>query len=133
MMAAMAEAFPDRRPSDAFIVGWNAATAMREVLEVAIGRGDLSRAAIIEAANSIEQITFGDSAPDQSYVGLPDEFVNRQSAIFKPSLEAYEAAGGVDQTLTQPGATTGSLVVQEFAASEAASDFRLSSPCYADG
>jgi hypothetical protein len=103
------------------------------VLEVAIGRGDLSRAAIIEAANSIEQITFGDSAPDQSYVGLPDEFVNRQSAIFKPSLEAYEAAGGVDQTLTQQGATTGSLVVQEFAASEAASDFRLSSPCYADG
>ena len=132
MMSAMADAFPDRRPSDAFIIGWNAAVAMRSVLAAAIRSDDLTRAGIVEAANSIDQVTFGGSAPDQSYVGIPDEFVNRQSAVFKPSLEAYAAAGGINQTLSQPNATTGSVLVQEFAASDAASAFRLSTPCYQD-
>ena len=36
MMTAMADAFPDRRPSDAFIIGWNSSVLLREVLEVAI-------------------------------------------------------------------------------------------------
>lgn len=131
MMSAMAEAFPDRRPSDAFIIGWNAAIAMRSVLDGAIANGDLSRGGVVEAANSIDQITFGGTAPDQSYAGVPDEFVNRQSAIFKPSLEAYTAAGGIDQTLSQSGATTGSVLIQNFAAGDAASTFRFSAPCFA--
>ena len=110
----MAEAFPDRRPSDAFIIGWNAANAMRSVLEAAIAADDLTRAGVVEAANSIDQVTFGGSAPDQSYAGVPNDFVNRQSAIYKPSLEAYAAAGGINQTLSQTGATTGSVLVQDF-------------------
>jgi len=130
MMSAMAAAFADRRPSDAFIIGWNAAIAMRSVLEAAIASGDLTRAGVVEAANSIDQISFGGTTPDQSYTGAPDEFVNRQSAIFKPSLEAYTAAGGIDQTLNQPGATTGSVLIQDFAAGDAASVFRFSAPCY---
>lgn len=129
MMSAMTNAFPDRRPSDAFIVGWNAAVAMRSVLASAIASGNLTRPGVVEAANSIDQVTFGGSAPDQSYAGIPDEFVTRQSAIFKPNLEAYAAAGGVNQTLSEPNATTGSVLVQEFAASDAASAFRLSAPC----
>ncbi|MGI9642051.1 MAG: ABC transporter substrate-binding protein, partial [Acidimicrobiia bacterium] len=122
MMSAMAEAFPDRRPSDAFIIGWNAANAMRSVLEAAIAADDLTRAGVVEAANSIDQVTFGGSAPDQSYAGVPNDFVNRQSAIYKPNLEAYAAAGGINQTLSQTGATTGSVLVQDFAAGAAASE-----------
>jgi len=129
MMAAMREAFPDRRPSDAFIVGWNAGVTMRAVLAAAIASGDLTRAGMVRAANGIESIDFGGSAPDQRYAGAPADFVTRASAIYKPNLEVYAAAGGFEQRLTDADATTGSLPVRTFTAGEAATLYDFSAPC----
>jgi ABC-type branched-subunit amino acid transport system substrate-binding protein len=129
MMAAMREAFPDRRPSDAFIVGWNAGVTMRAVLEAAIASGNLTREGMVTAANGIDSIDFGGSAPDQRYSGLPQDFVTRASAIYKPNLEVYEAAGGFEQRLTDTDATTGSLPVRTFTAGEAATLYDFSEPC----
>lgn len=129
MMTALRDAFPDRRPSDAFIVGWNAGITMRAVLEAAIAAGDLTRAGMVTAASGLDGIEFGGSAPDQQYAGAPDEFVTRASAIYKPDLEAYNAAGGFEQRLTDPGATTGSLQVRTFTAGEAAAIYDFTTPC----
>jgi ABC-type branched-subunit amino acid transport system substrate-binding protein len=130
MMEAMRSAYPDRRPSDAFIVGWNAAITMRAVLERAIATGDLTRAGMVRAAGTLDAVDFGGSAPPQSYAGIPNEYVNRQSAIYKPSLEAYVAAGGVDQRIIDPGATTGSNPVRSFFVGEATAAYDFTRPCY---
>jgi ABC-type branched-subunit amino acid transport system substrate-binding protein len=130
MMGAMATVYPDRRPSDAFIVGWNAGVTMRSVLSAAIGANDLTRRGMLRAANGIETVSFGGSAPDQRYAGEPADFVTRASAVYKPDLDAYEAAGGFDQRLTDPNATTGSILVRDFTTGEAATLFDFAAPCH---
>jgi ABC-type branched-subunit amino acid transport system substrate-binding protein len=130
MMEAMRAAYPDRRPSDAFIVGWNAGITMRSVIERAIANRDLTRAGMVRAANAIDGVDFGGSAPPQTYAGTPNDYVNRQSAIYKPSLEAYAAAGGIDQRISDPAATTGSIPVRPFFVGEAAAAHDFSRPCY---
>lgn len=129
MMGAMATAYPDRRPSDAFIVGWNAGVTMRSVLADAIGSNDLTRRGMLRAANGIETVPFGGSAPDQRYAGEATDFVTRATAIYKPDLDAYRAAGGFEQRLTDPDASTGSVLVRDFTAGEAATLFDFTAPC----
>jgi ABC-type branched-subunit amino acid transport system substrate-binding protein len=133
MSEAMAAAYPDRIPSDAFIIGWNEGIIMTEVLRSAIAAGDLTREGVAEAVASLTGVDFAGTTPNQSYAGTPDEYVTRQIAIFDPDLATYLAAGGAAQTLTQEDGTTGSLLVQDFFVSEAASDFEFSEPCFSLG
>ena len=130
MMAAMREAFPDRRPSDSFISGWNESITMHRVLETAIANGDLTRAGVVAAANSLETVDFGGSAPNQSYAGAPNDYVVREIAVFDPDLATYTAAGGAEQTLSQDDATTGSLLKKDFFVGDAAAAFEFTSPCF---
>ena len=130
MMAAMAEVFPDRRPTDSFILGWNESIAMHQVLETAIANNDLTPEGVVAAANSIESLDFAGSSPDQSYAGTPDEYVQRASAIYNVDLATYTAAGGAEQTLTQDGGTTGSVLEKDFFVGAAAADFEFSAPCF---
>jgi ABC-type branched-subunit amino acid transport system substrate-binding protein len=127
---AMRAAYPDRRPSDAFVIGWNESIAIHEALKVAIANGDLTRAGVAAAANSLTGIDFSGTSPNQSYAGTPNEYVQRQIAIYKPSLEAYTAAGGAEQTLSDEDTTTGSLLEKDFFVGEAAAGFEYSAPCY---
>jgi hypothetical protein len=130
MMEAMTAAYPDRLPSDAFITGWNEAISMEAVIRQAIANNDLTPAGFVAAASQIEGIVFGGTAPNQSYAGTPNEYVQRESAIFKPTLSVFEAAGGLTQTLTQPDATTGSVPVGDFFAGDAAAEYDFVAPCY---
>ncbi len=130
MMEAMAAAFPDRLPSDAFIIGWNEGIIMTQVLADAIAAGDLTREGVAASVAAQTGVDFRGSTPDQSYTGTPNDYVTRESAIFDPDLATYLAAGGASQTLSQAGGTTGSLLAQDFFASEAASEFIFDSPCF---
>lgn len=130
MMAAMAAAYPDRRPSDSFVIGWNESIVMHEVLASAIANGDITPAGVVTAANGLTDVDFGGSQPNQSWAGEPNEFVQRSLAIFDPDLATYTAAGGMEQTLSQDGATTGSILMKDFFVSDAAADYDFSSPCY---
>ncbi len=127
---AMKAAYPDRRPSDAFVIGWNESIAIHEALKVAIANGDLTRAGVAAAANSLTSVDFNGTSPAQSYAGTPNEYVQRLSAVYKPSLEAYTAAGGVEQTLSGENTTTGSILAKDFFMSEATEAFDYTSPCY---
>ncbi len=131
LQASIIAADPQRRPSDAFIIGWTESIAIRAVLEAAIASGDLTRAGVKAAANSVADIDFQGLAPNQSYAGAPNEFVQRQIAIYKPSLEAYTAAGAAEQTVSQDGGgTTGSVLVKDYFVSDAAAQFDFTTPCY---
>jgi len=130
MMAAISEAFPDRRPSDGYIAGWNGALSMHQVLATAVANGDLTRAGVVSAANSIEEIDYGGSAPSHSYVGAPNDHVLRSLAIYKPDLDRYTAAGGSDQTLSQSDGTTGSVLVKDFFVGAMAEQYEFSRPCF---
>ena len=133
MTEAMQAAFPDRAPHDFFIIGWNEGVAMTQVLRDAIAAGDLTREGVAAAVAAQTGVDFKGTQPNQSYSGTPDEYVTRESAIFDPDLATYLAAGGAEQTLTQEGGTTGSLLAQDFFASEAASDFVFTEPCFSLG
>ncbi len=130
MQEVLTAAFPDRRPSDAFVIGWVYSISLHEVLKTAIANGDLTRAGVVAAANSLTGIDFGGLAPNQSYAGTPNEYVQRAIAMFKPSLEKYTAAGGAEQVLSGEGTTTGSELVKDFFVSDAAKDFEYTEPCY---
>ncbi len=130
MMDAMKAAYPDRLPSDAFIVGWNEAISIEAVIRQAIANNDLTPAGFVLAASQIEGVDFGGTQPNQSYAGTPNDYVQRESAMFKPTLSVFEAAGGLSQTLTQPDATTGSVPIGTFFASDAAAEYDFSAPCY---
>jgi ABC-type branched-subunit amino acid transport system substrate-binding protein len=133
MTEVLTAAYPDRRPSDAFAIGWSYSLSLRQALEAAIASGDLTRAGFAAAVNSLTGVDFGGLAPEQSFAGTPNEYVQRASAIYKPSLEAYTAAGGADQTLSQEGGgTTGSVdsPTDGFFISDAAADYDFTAACY---
>jgi ABC-type branched-subunit amino acid transport system substrate-binding protein len=130
MMAAVAKAFPDRRPSDAYISGWNGAVLMHRVLEIAVANDNLTRGGVVSAANSIVDVDFGGSTPSQSYAGVPNDYVQRSLAIYKPDLDLYLSAGGSGQTLSQVNGTTGSVLVKDFFVGTMAADYQFSRPCF---
>ena len=103
---------------------------MHRVLADAIAAGDLTRAGVAGAVSALTGGDFLGTAPDQSYAGSPHEYVTRQTAIFKPDLETFTAAGGLEQTISQEDATTGSVLVQDFFVSDAADALIFDGPCY---
>jgi hypothetical protein len=131
MYDAMIASSPGKRPSDAFLTGWNEAKSMHQILELALQNGDLTRQGVIDAAQSIPVIELNGTAPNQTYAGTPNEYVVRESLVLRPNAEVYTAAGGAEQTIGQEGGgTTGSEVVKDFFVSEAAADHEFSAPCY---
>jgi ABC-type branched-subunit amino acid transport system substrate-binding protein len=128
-------AYPDRRPSDAFIFGWIEAKSMEQILRTAAANGDLTRQGVIDAANSIDTIALNGTGPDFNYKGEPNDYVNRSIYILKPSAENYAAAGGADQKLSDGLGTTGSTLVEGPFTRSIAADFNFTGACWteADG
>ncbi len=130
MQEDMSAAFPDRRPSDSFIIGYGEAITMHKVLATAIANLDLTPEGVVLAANSITDVDFGGAQPNQSYAGSPNDYVQRSLAIYKPDLALYTAAGGAAQTLSQADGTTGSMLLKDFFVGAAAADYDFSAACY---
>jgi ABC-type branched-subunit amino acid transport system substrate-binding protein len=130
MMAAISEALPDARPQDAYIIGWNESIVMHEVIKAALAAKDLTPEGMVAASNSLADVDFGGSQPNQSWAGTPDDFVQRGLAIYDPDLATYTAAGGAAQTISQADATTGSLLAVDFFVGDAAAAYEFSAPCY---
>jgi len=131
MTEVLTAAYPDRRPSDAFVIGWTQSVSLQAVLEAAIANGDLTRQGIADALSGLESVDFGGLAATQSYSGEPNDYVQRQSAIFSPNLELYTEAGADAQTISQEGGgTTGSEVLVDYFTSDAAAEYDFASPCY---
>lgn len=129
LMEAMTEAFPERLPSDVFVRGWIEGIIMTEILEAAAANGDMTRAGVVEAALSIGKIDLQGLAPDQTYAGSPNDYVVRESLIFKPNLAEFTAGGGVSGTMAG-GGNTGVDVLEDSYVSPLAADYDFQEACF---
>lgn len=93
-MAAMTEAIkaakPELRPSDFLVMGWTEAQITAAILRQAAASGDLTRAGVERAAFALEKVDFGGLAPAQAWKGDPDDYMVRESYMFKPKLALYK-------------------------------------------
>jgi ABC-type branched-subunit amino acid transport system substrate-binding protein len=84
MEADRATYTPEQLPDQYFVFGYAAARAVTDVLEAAVERGDLSREGIVEAMNSIDEMTYGGIFGGVYGWGEPeDRDPPRASTIFK--------------------------------------------------
>ena len=82
-MAQMLEDAPaDQAPDIYFGFGYNQARAVTAVLEAAVELGDLSREGIVNAMNSLEELTFDGLSGDYGYGPPEDRVPPRESTIF---------------------------------------------------
>ena len=112
----------DARTSDAYIIGWTEAQIADAVLRQAADNGDMTRAGVTEAAFQVD-VDFGGLAPNQTWEGDPNDFIVRESYIFKPVLADY------NQAPLGEGSTGAELVQGPFASPQAAS-FTYEGPCF---
>jgi ABC-type branched-subunit amino acid transport system substrate-binding protein len=74
---------PDQAPDPYFVFGYGEAWAAHQLLERAVELGDLSREGMIEAINSIDQLTFDGLFGDYQYGAPEDRNPPRTSSIFQ--------------------------------------------------
>ena len=78
---------PEQTPDIYFNFGYLESKAVHQVLEVAVENGDLSREGIVEAMNSIDELTFEGLFGDYGWGAPEDRDPPRASSIFKPSAD----------------------------------------------
>jgi hypothetical protein len=86
---------------------------MLEVLAEALEHGDLTQTGIVAAQEYVPATDFGGLAPTETYTGMPDEQVQRQSLLFRP----HEPDRG------------GVLVARDFAVGETTAEYGFSGAC----
>jgi len=84
-------------PVSAYFEGFVEAQIMHAALQQAYDNGDMTRAGVLAAAKSLEEVDFNGLAPNETYVGANNDQVQRASAaIWRPDPEALasgESAG----------------------------------------
>ncbi len=80
-------------PLDFYHEGFIEAQIMEAALRAAYAAGDMTQAGVLAAAKTLESVEFGGMAPPESYVGTPNERIQRVSHILRPSLEDIAAGG----------------------------------------
>jgi ABC-type branched-subunit amino acid transport system substrate-binding protein len=104
-MAQMLEdAGPDQEPDIYFAFGYNQARAVHQVLEAAVAAGDLSREGIVEAMNSIEELTFDGLTGDYGWGAPEDRVPPRASTIFSVDPEAPAGLAVLERDIVSPAA-----------------------------
>ncbi|HEX2172903.1 MAG TPA: ABC transporter substrate-binding protein, partial [Dehalococcoidia bacterium] len=125
MIAAIRKFKPGARAADAYVLGWTEAQITEAILREAAGRGDLTRAGVLKAAFELDQVDFGGLAPPQAWKGDPNEYVVRETYVFKPRLRLYKKG------VVGEGHTGGELLKGPFASAITKSyDFNTRGPCY---
>jgi ABC-type branched-subunit amino acid transport system substrate-binding protein len=109
-------------PLDYYAEGVIEATILHQALQTAYDAGDLTQAGVLAAAKSLESVSFGGLAPDETYVGEPNERVQRLQFISRP-----DPAGLAD------GTSTGSTLVESNYTSPIAEAFEFTEACFSLG
>ncbi|MDH3463401.1 MAG: ABC transporter substrate-binding protein, partial [Acidimicrobiia bacterium] len=91
-------------PTDYYGEGFVEATILHRALQVAYDNGDMTQAGVLAAAKSLETVDFDGLAPSESYVGEPNDIVQRQINILRPDLDAPTGSMIVEYNYTSPTA-----------------------------
>ena len=84
---------PEAPPYEYYLEGIVEAQLLEAILNAAYDSGDMTRAGVLAAAKSLESMSWDGLAPDQSFVGEPNDTVQRLVNIVKPSAADLEAGG----------------------------------------
>ncbi|HEY7824631.1 MAG TPA: hypothetical protein VIG24_17450, partial [Acidimicrobiia bacterium] len=101
-------------PSDFYAEGFVEAEILRTALEAAYEAGDMTQSGVLAAAKSLETVTFDGLAPEETYVGEPNDIVQREIFIARPA----------------PGSLTGTELIESFYTSPVAANFEFNEACY---
>jgi len=92
---------------------------MEQALLAAYEAGDLTQAGVLAAAKSLESVTFDGLAPDETYVGEPNDRVQRAQFISRP-----DPAGLAD------GTSTGTSLIESMYTSPTAEAYEFNETCF---
>ena len=106
-------------PLDYYAEGVIEARIMEQALRAAYDAGDMTQAGVLAAAKSLESVTFDGLAPDETYVGEPNDRVQRAQFISRP-----DPAGLAD------GTSTGVTLVESMYTSPLAAAFEFNETCF---
>ena len=113
---------PDAPPLDYYAEGVIEAKIMHQALLAAYDAGDMTQAGVLAAAKSLESVTFDGLAPDESYVGEPNDTVQREIFISRPDPAGLAGGTSTGVTLVEPNYT-----------SPLAAGFEFNEACFALG
>lgn len=99
----------DITPYDYYLEGILEAQMVHRILEIAYENGDMTRAGVLAAAKSIESLDFNGLGPSETYVGTPNEQLQRQTWVMRPDPEGL-ASGENGGSMIVGDAYTGSIV-----------------------
>jgi ABC-type branched-subunit amino acid transport system substrate-binding protein len=118
----VAEFAPDLEPRDYYAEGVIEATIMHQALLAAYEAGDITQAGVLSAAKSLEAVSFGGLAPDETYVGEANDRLQR--AIFISRPDPAGLAGGT---------STGVTLVESMYTSDLAAAYEFNETCFSMG
>ncbi len=120
-MATLRDAFTDAGApaTDYYAEGVVEASIVHQALLQAYENGDLTRAGVLAAAKSLDDVDFGGLAPTESYVGADNDRLQRKGYIFQP-----DPAGLAD------GSSAGSILLESEYTSAIAAAYEFTGACY---
>lgn len=116
---ALFEQYSDAAPLDYYLEGFVEAKIMHDALLRAFENGDVTRAGVLAAAKSLEEVEFGPWAASETYVGEPNDRVQRQTFLGRASTE------GVAE-----GTSTGWVMTEAFYTADITANFEFTEACY---
>jgi ABC-type branched-subunit amino acid transport system substrate-binding protein len=116
--ALFAELRPGAPANDYYAEGFVEAKILHEALLRAYDNGDMTQAGVVAAAKSLETVDFNGLAPPESYVGEPNERLQREIVLFRPDVALRQAGG------------TGANIVEAAYTSDLAAGFEFTGACY---
>ena len=125
----LADAFPNRYPSDGLIKGYLEYSQTLQILERAAAAGDLTPAGVVAAAKDTGGLFFDGISPDNVYTGSLQESAARATGLYRPSLEIFNEQGGLAATFAE-GAVSPYTLLQPFFVSDLAANYDFQQPCY---
>jgi ABC-type branched-subunit amino acid transport system substrate-binding protein len=115
---------PTKPPISAYLEGFVEAKIMHAALQAAYDAGDMTQAGVLAAAKTLENVTLDGLGPDETFVGTPDEQLQRATNIWKVDLAGFEA-GIAD------GSSAGETIVESGYVSDLAANFEFTQACFA--
>lgn len=107
------------QPISAVMEGFVEARIMHAALEAAYAAGDMTQAGVLAAAKSLEEVDFEGLAPNETYVGTPDEQLQRATNIWTVDLAGFDS-----------GENGGETIVSKEYVSDLAGSFEFTGACY---
>lgn len=114
MTALMKELKPDAPPLDYYNEGYVEATILHQALLKAYDNGDMTRAGVLAAGKSLESVDFKGLAAPETYVGAPNEQVQRKTNMARPD----------------PNSPTGSSITEFDYTAQITADYQFDGACY---